>query len=340
MTEASRISVCSPARERALDWLTAASPVLLMAFCYYRWAAVWLALLAAAGYLAVAELLQWVGIGRRDTATAVAVGMLTACFLPAAAPLWVAAIAGAAGALWAGLPELLSRWLPAAHPLTSPVPVGVLLVRWAFPARVLAFELPRLWAPLDATPVSTSLLPLWQSEQYPMEHLLFGIREGAVGEACIPILLLAAGYLLIRRRVRLVPSAVMLATVSLLSWAVWGLPWHGLLAGSTVLAALVLADEHYAPVTIGAQCVAGVVAGGVTVLLRATVAADGCVVGVLLACLLTPVYGPFLALMRRVAIWLWRLICRYVPPAAAWLWGLICRYVPPAAAWLDRKSVV
>lgn len=45
-------------RERTLDWLTALFPPALMAVFYFRWQAVGLMLLAVAGYLAAAILLD------------------------------------------------------------------------------------------------------------------------------------------------------------------------------------------------------------------------------------------------------------------------------------------
>ena len=63
-------------KERALDWLTALSPVVLMSIFYYRWAAVLLSLLAMAGYLAVAALLQWGNLWRGRVAPAAVSGVL------------------------------------------------------------------------------------------------------------------------------------------------------------------------------------------------------------------------------------------------------------------------
>ena len=80
-------------RQCALDWLTAASPVLLMAFCFYRWTAPLSALMAVAGGLAVSALLQWAGLSRMIAAPALAGGVWLALLLPAGAPLWLGAAA-------------------------------------------------------------------------------------------------------------------------------------------------------------------------------------------------------------------------------------------------------
>ena len=81
-------------RDRALDWLTAASPVLLIAFFYYR-------------YMAVYALLQWAGLTRMQAPSALAAGVWSALLLSAHTPFWVAAIAGAVAALVAYAPYYL-----------------------------------------------------------------------------------------------------------------------------------------------------------------------------------------------------------------------------------------
>ena len=324
-------------RDRALDWLTAASPVLLMAFYYYRWQTVGLALLAAAGYAAVYALLQWAGLARVTAAPALAVGAWSAMLLSAATPLWVAAIAGMIAAIVAFLPELAGRWLPRSRPLLHPVLMGYLFVRWVFPAYVQAYTLPVLWAPLDAVPAATRLTPLTDPASYNLWHLFLGIRESALGEGCIPVMLLAAGYLLIRHRLRLIAPALMLGTVAALSHWIWGAPLQGLLVGSTVLAAVLLADRACAPAPWSAQVITGIVAGGVAVLLRAWIGDDGCAIGVVVACLLSPLYPPLLRLCRRGALWLWGLMRRYIPPAAARLWRWITALVKKITVLLREK---
>lgn len=308
-------------RERALDWLTAASPLLLIAVLYYRWQALGLALLAAAGYAAVCVLLEWLGLAKASAAPALAVGAWSALLLSASTPLWVAAVAGAVAAVAATLPSLTARWLPRVPLVLPAVMAGYTLVRWVFPARVLSYSLPVLFAPLDTAPVTTQLMPLTDPELYQPLHLFLGIREGAVGEGCVPVLLLAAGYLLLRRRLRPLAPACMLATVAVLSWMIWNTPLQGVLAGGTVLAAVLLGDTAIPLPTYGSHALAGVVAGGMAVLMRALVGDDGCALGVLIACLLSPLYPPLLAVCRRGGVWLWGVLRRYVPPAARWLWG-------------------
>lgn len=344
-------------REYTLDWLTALSPILLIALCYYRWAAVGVVLMATAGYLTAAVLLQWAGVLACRTAPAVTAGMLAAFCLPATTPLWAAALAGAIAAPMAALPGLLARikpgW-PISRPLLYPALVGYLLVRLAFPAHTTTYTMPVQWAPLDSVSTATPLAGLGE----PLAindgvRLLLGVHAGSIGGGCVPVILLAGVYLLLRRRLRLIVPGVMLATVSLLSWMVWGAPLYGLLAGGTVLAALLVADRMVAPASYGAQAVAGVVAGGTTVLLRAAAGMDGAAVGVLLAGVLAPVYAPFLhwsgIALRKAwqytcigSVWFWsralvpftRLAWRGICVAAVWLWT---RALVPFARLMGRQ---
>lgn len=295
-------------RERSLDWMTALSPVLLMALCYFRWQAAGLVLLAVAGYLTAAALLQWAGLLSCRTAPAAVTGMLTAFCLPATAPLWCAALAGAFAAVVAVLPGLLSRRFPGhpvSRPLLCPALCGYLAVRFLFPGAVTAFVMPDQWVAMDAVTSATPLCGLWDPTLAISQTRLFlGLHPGGIGEGCIPVLLMAALYLLLRRRLRLIAPGVMLATVSLFSWIGWGSPLYGILAGGTMLAALLLADRTFAPEDMASQAVAGVIAGVVTVLLRGLAHRDGSAVGVLVACLLSPLYPPVLRLVVRGIGWL------------------------------------
>ena len=285
-------------REYTLDWLTALSPIFLIAFCYYRWQALGVVMMAVTGYLAAAVLLQWAGRMTCRIAPAAATGMLAAFCMPATAPLWAAALAGGIAAPLTALPTVLERYKrlrPVARPLLRPALVGFLLVRLAFASETTIYTVPLQWASLDSVSTATPLAALGE----PLSvgdgtRLLLGLHAGSIGGGCIPVILLAGAYLLLRRRLRLIAPATMLATVALLSWLVWGTPVYGVLAGGTVLAAVLVADRKYAPAAYGEQAVAGVVAGGMTVLLRGVAGMDGAAAGVLLAGALTPVYGGFL----------------------------------------------
>ena len=298
-------------RSRALDWLTALFPVALMALFNYHWSVVLLVLPAMAGYLAVAALLQRAGLLQAPALPALVTGLLIAFCLPAGAPLWLPGLAGVAAALTAALPELLSRrWAGRsfAQPLLQPALVGYVLVWLLFSGFLREFTMPAQWATVDAATASTALAGLWDpTRAVPLGRLFFGLYAGAVGEICSPVLLLAAAYLLLRRRLRLIAPAAMLAVIALLSWVLWGAPLYALLAGGTLLTALLLADRAVAPAHPGAQAVAGVIAGGVTVLLRVATHTDGTAVGVLVACALSPLYPVLGCWIARFSRWVWTL---------------------------------
>ena len=297
-------------RDWALDWLTALSPLLLLAYVYYSWQALGLVLVSAAGCLTAAVLLQWAKVDAASAPQSLMYGALTALLLPVTAPLWVAAIGGAVAAVCSALPEYLKRWLPASRLLWHPALMGWLVVRWCFASVTDGFVLPVQWQALGGAQPLSNLTPLVAPEKYDVLRLLFGVRESAIAEGCAPVLALASLYLLLRRRWRLIAPATMLATVALLSHAVWGLPLHGILVGGTVVAALILGDATCAVTTKGGQVLLGLMAGGVTVLVRATLGVDGAAVGVLLAGLLSPLFAPALRLCGRLLGRLWGCLCR------------------------------
>ena len=262
-------------REKALDWLTALVPVLLISLFYYRWRAAALELLAIGGYLA-AEFLLARPCGRSHRAVrlpqAAMSGLLAAFCLPGETPFWPAALLGGLTAVWAELPTLISRRRPdsrLAYPLLHPVMAAFLLVRVAFPSAVTGYSVPVQWRGIDTIAAATPLAALTGATAAPAHwQLLYGIHAGTIGEICIPAIGLAFLYLLLRRRVRLIAPVAMLTTVSLLSLCFWRSPLYGLLAGSGALAALLLADRTYAPDKRGEQLLYGVIAGAVTVLIR------------------------------------------------------------------------
>lgn len=254
------------ARETALDWLTALLPPTLISFYYFRFSAFLLELLAIAGYLTASALLSRRAPGRQTLPTALVGGLPAAFCLPATAPLWLAALIGGLTGVFAALPARLpARYYPRLHPVIP----AFLLIRLCFGGQLAGATFPRQWIGIDAMTFAT---PLAAFRGQPIGanawQLLFGVRAGSIGEGCVAALLLTVGYLLIRRRLRLIAPAAMLLTVVIGSALVWRSPLYGLLAGSTVPAALLLADRDYAPEAPALQAVAGIAAGIITVLVR------------------------------------------------------------------------
>lgn len=278
-------------KERAWDWVTALFPVFVISFFYYRFAALGLILLGTAGYLAVTALLCWGRPALGRIPAALACGMLMALFMPSTAPMWVTAPAGCLAGLLAELPERLGEKWSFRLPVMVPPLAGVLLVRWLFAGFVGDYVMPLPWATVENPLVPGSLSFLGTPfDAETCNRLLLGVHGGPLGEGCVPVIVLAGLYLLLRRRLQVMAPAVMLVTVSLLSWAVWNAPVYGLLVGGTALTALVLGDRAYAPAHWGEQALCGLVAGGLTVLIRALTPADGSVTAVLLAVVIAPGY--------------------------------------------------
>ncbi len=299
-------------RERALDWLTAMVPLLIMSFIYYGWAALALILPAVAGYVVMAYLLAPTGAISRDWVPALTAGLLSAFFLPPTAPIWPAALMGGLTALTVAVPGLLGRRWPAlagAKIPFSPVLPGYLLLRLACPEAVDSYILPAQWDNLDGASTATPLAGLLSgTADLPLSRLFFGTHAAAMGEGCVLAILLGAAYLLLRRRLRLIAPATLLATVALLSWAVFGRPVYALLCGGVALGALLLADrEHTAP-AYGSQVAVGLVTGVLIVVLRRFAGVDGTAIALVVAGVLQPVYPRFFRLCGRV----WRWVCPYL----------------------------
>ena len=295
-------------RERALDWLTGLFPVLVLALINHGWRTAGLTLLATAGYLCAAVGLQRFEILTAKTVPALVTALAIVFFLPASAPLWIAAIAGGIAAGVAAIPTALSRRFegePFARPLLHPVLVGCLFVKSVFPRMIGAYTLPAQWVTPDGSTAVTALEGLFDpAVAVERWRLFFGIYPGGIGDACAAVLLLAGGYLLLRRRIYILPAACMWGTVALLSLFVWGSPLYALLAGSTVLTALLLSDRTTAPDDYGSQATTGVVAGTLTVILRAAFRTDGTVVAALVACAAAPLYPLAERYLKRFGEWL------------------------------------
>ena len=277
---------------RGWDWVTALSPLLLMMVVNYRWAAVWAVLTATAGYAAMTVGWQWLRLTPCRVAPALVCGVLVACCLPSTAPVWVAALAGLTGGVFAVIPSLCNRLFKRevlSCPVYLPALAGYLVVRWLFATYFTAFAQPVMWMPADTVAGATPLAALGDPAAAPeLSHLFWGFDAGSMGGGPVPAVVLGGVYLLLRRRLHLIPVGGMVGAVALLSWLFWDMPIYSLLAGGTLLAAVLLGDEALVHVGWKGRLAAGVTAGVVTVLCRVLWRMDGSAVGVLAAGLLTP----------------------------------------------------
>ncbi len=324
-------SLSIPDRERVLDWLTGLLPAVIIAALYYRWAAVALAVTAVGGYMLMTVLLSRVaGYDLTDIRLSPALfgGLLAAFCLPAGAPWWLSAFVGGVTAAVELLPLCVRRVRPTwrlARPWVSPVLTAYLLARVLVPYAFFGYTVPAQFASADAASSATPLAAFGEAALTDWWRLLFGVHAGAVGETCAVALLLCGGYLMLRRRLRLIAPASLLATVALLSWLLWGAPaymGYALLSGGLLLGALLFADKAYAPSAPRDQMVVGCVAGIVTVLVRAFGGwAEGVSLGVVAAQLLAPVLPTVYVVCGVV----WRFVVKWTAHLRVWIEPRICR---------------
>lgn len=279
-------------RDRAWDWLTALSPVLMMMVVNYRGQAVGAVLSAAAGWFVMTVVWYHLKLTAFRPVLMLLCGVLVGCCLPAAAPWWLAALAGGLAASVAVIPATISRFFPSVSltcPVCFPALSGYLMVRWLFASRFSGFALPVMWTGMDTVASATPLASLGgELGEESLLWLFWGLRSGSMGGGPAPAILLAGLFLLLRRRLRPLPTAAMLGLVALLSAVMWDMALYGLLAGGTLLAAMLLGDETFICVGWKGQITAGLLAGAVTVLCRAKWSMDGAALGVVAACLLIP----------------------------------------------------
>ena len=335
-------SLRDPDYDRVLDWLTALLPVAMMSVIYYRVSALALLVTAVGGYLMASRLLAWAQkVAWEDLRVAPALlgGSLAAFCLPEGAPWWLSALFGGIVAAVEAVPHLIARVKPAwriARPVVHPVLFAYLLVRVVFPARFAEYTMPAQFISVDGLAGATPLAALHGGEAPELWKLLFGVHAGAIGETCTAAILLGVGYLLLRRRIRLIAPACLLATVALLSWILWGAigyALYALLVGGLMLTTLLFADAALAPALPRDQIVTGVIAGVITVLIRFFGGwAEGVVVGVLAAQMIMPLL-PYI--YKGYAI-VWTHIARV--SVAVWTWAK--PYIVLAARFIGAKSVV
>lgn len=301
-------------KERALDWLTALVPLFLISLYYYRLSALFLEITTLGGYLMAEVLLKKV---RSEEAfppfpTALMPTLIGAFWLPATAPWWLSAVLGGVCAVIEELPGLLHRkWekFPARSLVFPPV-AGVVIVYAVFSSLMGACNAPVPWRGLEAVTGATPLATMSSAPQ-PWWQLFFGIQAGCIGGTCVVAVLFGTVFLLIRRRVRWIAPLVMLVTVSGLSWAYFGWHFYSVLAGETVLTALMLGDTAYMPGTAKKQIFLGLTAGVFVVAVRVGgIFGNGNAIGLLIAQLtvwLLPFLGKGEQFLRHT-VWLpvWR----------------------------------
>ena len=286
------------------DWLTALSPLCLMMVVNYRWTVVWTVLCTALAYLVGMKLWQLARVTSFHPAPALLCGVLVAACLPTQMPIWLWALAGFTGAAVSGVPVLLGRAIKKKRvicPVYLPALAGYLTVRWAFAARFTRTILPAMGVRADVVAGATPLATIGDAAVTPerLRWMFWGYESGSMGSGPAVAILLGFAYLLLRRRVRPIPTAAMALVLAVGLWPWCGSPAFGLLAGGGLLAAVLLGDGALISVGWKGQLFCGVSAGLVAVVCRLGFAVDGAALGVLTACVFTAVGCFFYPAFRR-----------------------------------------
>ena len=292
-------------RQRTWDWLTALSPVVMMMVVNYRPQSVWAMLAAAGGFFAVNILWYNLRLMPCRLGAALLCGVLVACCVSSTTAVWLTAIAGMVGGMVVVIPSLLERWFPTHSfycPVYLPAMVGYLTVRYVFSARFAGFSLPVMWEQADVVASATPLAALWGgAPEESLKHLFWNVDAGSIGGGPAIAVLLGLAYLWLCRRAHPLTVSAMLATVALLSWQIWGQPWYALLAGGTLLAAVLAGDEGITSMGWKGRLTAGVLVGAVTVFCRARWQIDGAALGLVVVGVLMPLLQMVYGKMYRFA---------------------------------------
>ena len=251
-----------------------------------------MALAAGVSVLAEAVCVRLAGQKLRiEDGTALISGLLLAFMLPVQAPWWLVT-AGAVLAMVLGKHVFGGL---GANPLCTP------LVGWA----CLYISWPKYMNPTAMVLNTDFIDPLMRLKFFGTQSispetykaLLMGEQLGGLGSVYVGAVLLGGLFLVARRAVRWEIPVTYLLTVYALGFLLWTIdparyiaPELYLLTGSTVFAAFFLATDHpSSPFSIWGIALFGVLAGAMTVLIRAYgIHLDGAPFAILLANLFTP----------------------------------------------------
>lgn len=254
-------------------------------------AGIWLFGLRACAVLAVcigaavsAETLACAVLRRPNAAgdlSCIVTGALLGLSLPVSIPLWQAALGAAAAVAFVKM--LFGGF---GCNFVNPAMAGRALLALSFPAAMSATVLPSAWQGADITATATPLV----DKTTDLLPLFLGLHGGAIGETCVPALLLGGLYLCIRRAISPLVPLTMLGTVAALSALCGEPPLYALMSGGVLFAAVFcVTDPVTTPVTRGGRVLFALLVGVLTVLLRRlSPASEGVMWAVLAANLLAP----------------------------------------------------
>ncbi len=212
--------------------------------------------------------------------SAVLTGLLLAYNVPPSAPLWMVFIGSfvaiAIGkVVFGGLgfnifnPALIGRvFLMASFP--------VLMTRWQAPFKVDAVTAPTPLAVFKNGFLNQHIIQPQEVIHYSVRQMLFGLRGGCIGEACIALLLVAAIFLIIRGYISWHTPITYIGTVAVFTW-IFGSKTAlfsgdfvtAVLSGGLILGAFFMATDYVTgPITKQGQLIFGFGCGLITSIIR------------------------------------------------------------------------
>lgn len=264
------------------DVVIALSPTFVFSFFLYGVSAVTVAAVAVASCM----FFEWVierYLLRRATSlndwSAAVTGLLLAFNLPSTISLWLVVL-GSAVAIGVGK----SSFGGLGRNLFNPALVGRVFLLISFPVQMTLFpDTAGIDALSGATPLSyvkealAQGLPLSQvMPAIDMRDVLYGFKDGSLGEMGGMLLLLGGVYLLIRRVITWHIPVYILGTMALFSGVLWLCdselyvnPLFHIFTGGAMLGAIFMATDYVtSPMTKRGMAVYGVGIGVITILIR------------------------------------------------------------------------
>ena len=226
-----------------------------------------------------------------DDLSAVVTGMLLGMNLPAALPIWQAAVGSAFAivvvkCLFGGLGKNFA----------NPAITARVMMLIAFTDSMTKQVLPIRDYPLpDAVTAATPLAELSKGilPNKSIIDMLLGLRGGALGETCIIALVLGGFYLLVRKVITWHTPVMFIGGVYLLSLLVYGDPMFALymlLSGGVFIGAIFMATDYVTtPTTAWGKVIFGLGCAVLTVVIRRWASyPEGVSFSILLMNILTP----------------------------------------------------
>ncbi|MFH1093997.1 MAG: RnfABCDGE type electron transport complex subunit D [Candidatus Omnitrophota bacterium] len=211
--------------------------------------------------------------------SAVLTGLLLAYNLPPQAPLWMVCIGSFVAIVFGKMvfgglgfnifnPALIGRvFLMASFP--------VLMTKWQAPSGIDVVSAPTPLAVFKDQFAGTNVFSSADIINYSTRDLLFGIRGGCIGEACILALLMAAAFLLYKKYISWHTPIGFAGTVALLTWIFGGKTLFSgnivvpILTGGLILGAFFMATDYVTgPITRQGQLIFGIGCGIITTVIR------------------------------------------------------------------------